>query len=229
MRKDKRRFEAAEFTLIELLVVIAIIGILAALLLPSLQMAKDKSHSLSCANKERQIYLAISMYSGDYNGYFPPNSNSSSSTIDQIWIEPVLPYLSKSYDYVASGGWLPPKIADSLHCPKRPKELTNYRWWESDYGLNSTENLFGKDGISRRPPASLSGSTPATLMFLMDSSSRQVYWNSWTATSIGADFTRHNGGSNVSYSDGHGAWLSGSQLVYNVSNASAYLAFFNWK
>ena len=53
------------FTLIELLVVIAILGILAALLLPTLTKVKSKTHGISCMNNHRQLCLAWKMYSDD--------------------------------------------------------------------------------------------------------------------------------------------------------------------
>jgi prepilin-type N-terminal cleavage/methylation domain-containing protein/prepilin-type processing-associated H-X9-DG protein len=87
-------YRAIAFTLIELLVVIAIIGILAAMLLPSLSRAKEKARTIQCVNNAKQLGLAMQMYGDDNKGLLPMATAVVpwAETNPPAWPRPMLDY-----------------------------------------------------------------------------------------------------------------------------------------
>ena len=90
----------SRFTLIELLVVIAIIAILAAMLMPALERARESAQSALCISRQRQFTQAVAFYRNDYDGYYPVKGTMGMDFLTQIG-----PYIDSTQDdYSNSAG-----------------------------------------------------------------------------------------------------------------------------
>jgi prepilin-type N-terminal cleavage/methylation domain-containing protein len=132
-----RRSHRWGFTLIELLVVIAIIAILAAMLLPTLAGAKERSKRVACKNSLRQFVIALHLYANDAEQRLPSGASEKGPLDDHL---PVL--CTNTYNAIQQYLGNNPQ---HLHCPnfidffKRRRGLPE----ERDYGYVIGYNYHG--------------------------------------------------------------------------------------
>lgn len=141
---QKQNPQNRKFTLIELLVVIEIIAILAAILLPVLNKAREKGRAISCLNNLKQFGTVSHLYGSDWNDYLPqcqvfgvPKIWTAYEGI--LWINPFFTYISPNkqppVDY-ATSGW---KMPDCYICSTSPDETSKYQTLSiSNYSYNET-------------------------------------------------------------------------------------------
>ncbi len=133
-----RRRREAGFTLVELLVVIAIISILAGMLLPALDKAKDAAVAASCASNLRQFGLAFSTYAGEWAGFIPAMNTGPDWTnyVPKRWWGNTL----VSGSYLPLQKWVSEDLGNTQEgvwrCPAIPKSGLN---WGG--GLGVVENM----------------------------------------------------------------------------------------
>jgi len=130
-----------KFTLIELLVVVAIIGILASILLPSLQKSRVKATHAVCKSNQRQLGIALNMYTDDNEEYFAHSGWAGNLSGQKGWL-----YSGNnkdSQDDVETGALWPYLTSyDSYRCPAHEKKTYGTQR-VSSYIMSGAVNDYG--------------------------------------------------------------------------------------
>ena len=196
---------------------IAIIAILAAILMPALQQARERAHASQCTGNMRQLTQAMQAYADDHGNMLPPPSYPGTSIFGSgkvMWIEMLASYAGTNAEKLRD---IAKNASDNniFYCPKCEKSPTDSAY--SSYGFNASFC-----GPGRSATTLVSVRHPSRTFILVEIGDRR---NSFPqeacagqvpAPSYGARLTRghqyaclgypHSNGLNISMADGHVEW-----------------------
>ena len=178
------------FTLIELLVVIAIIAILASMLLPALNKARNTAKTIKCTNQQKQLVLATILYCGDYDQELPEHTASN------LWFATMRPYYKHGDSILNCPSWQKPTI--KTVAGKVYHISIGMNWWL----LNR-----GKDTVHRIADMKYPSRTMLHADGQWSTASGVIYGDYWLIYRFTGRYNRlsprHNGYWVNAYGDGH--------------------------
>ena len=250
LHTPKAFFTRSFFTLIELLVVIAIIAILAAMLLPALQQARNRAAETACLNNMKTFATAVQAYLADNKGWYPGYWNggsyakSSASWFSSLaWKKHVVKsgygayasYLGLDREGVILGlrRYKTGTVRCPFACPKLARAVPSdkdYLFGISMYGTNSLYNGYVKDTKITRP----SRFVPYGEAYTYAASSRAKYnvenfYENILEDAIGY---RHGGGANpraiMTFADGRAQGMNKFAIPgnWNFGANTEYSSFY---
>ena len=205
------------FTLIELLVVIAIIAVLAAILFPVFQTAREKARQTTCLSNLKQLGAAMSAYADDWNGCLP-QTVPFEAQYDHNWagIEyagwMVVPDLGSLFPYVKSIGVYLCPSDKGVRAPRITKDEGGRDIVDSSsFPLSYAMNIQVGGRVAEAWPA-----PPVRVGLLVHEDRNTIDDGTFDVGSMDATdlpSRTHNGGTCVLYCDLHVRWMNPNGLI----------------
>jgi prepilin-type N-terminal cleavage/methylation domain-containing protein/prepilin-type processing-associated H-X9-DG protein len=209
------------FTLIELLVVIAIIAVLAAMLLPSLSLAKQRAWTVSCLNNLKQLQICWHQYAHDNDDVMPPNNfvyfvdvgGSSGSVLGEdslTWCRGLAPFDTNEITAQTSLLYRYNQNVQIYRCPADRSTVTGLpdKLRNRSYNMSNSVNCREAKGFRKYSEIR----STASLFVFIDTHEDTIWDSTFGVLELGSPWQdywldvpadRHQQGANLSFADGH--------------------------